>query len=227
MPRTITAAMASNVAETSTRPIVVVDLYFSGALERVSCNGPITFDSNSYADSGVSVNYVEMDGGGATLKLPMTLDRSYQMLNDFWRDQPCVIWYIPGLPDDADDTYTLAEGYKVFEGIIDSCQSDGRMITVNCLIAGLRNKTLRHKFNDAFSGDFLLRSGTVLNWGTEDDPVEEVVREPSDKVTDPVDELSTGPGGGARTAGKWTFGIGVGSEVDPSVSTDADMWRYH
>jgi hypothetical protein len=161
----ITTGQFNNTGETSTRPIRVVRLEHSGSLELISENGDIEFNGELFSAGGIMAMSVG-DGRRATLTLSGSATRIAESVAGRWRNgKICQIYAVPGLPTDT-GVYDLEDGVLLLDGIIDSSEYSGGVVTVRAIHKHLRgNLTPRQTFN--VYSQYIPAPGSIVEWGGE------------------------------------------------------------
>lgn len=124
----ISQQQEERLLQKATKPIFIVQHQHSGITEYVSCSGDVVYDGQLYQSGGVNMSSVQ-DSRTATFTLPATPERINQVQHGTWRDGDCVIYHIPGLPED-DSAYLADEAILVIDGKIRSSAYSGNKITV-------------------------------------------------------------------------------------------------
>lgn len=143
----ITTTQLANTSLTSTRPIRVIRWEHAGYLELLSESGAIEFDGELFGAGGISTLSVD-DGRSATITMPGTRTRIAESINGRWRNgKICQVYAIPGLPED-DGVYDIDAGVLLLDGVINSSQYSGGVLTVRAIHKSLNgNLTPRLTFN--------------------------------------------------------------------------------
>ena len=162
MARTLTDAHFNNTSAVVTRPIFVVQLQHSGAVEYLSSSGDITFDNVSYAAGGVEVDSIS-DNYSATLTLHATNARIQECVNGSWRgNKLCRLYGIPASP--ADDNYfNLDDGLLLLDGIINDSRVSGRSIKIQG-IHKYSSASYTPRLNCSETSNLIPAAGSVFSW---------------------------------------------------------------
>lgn len=159
----------NNILPSSTRPIYLVEINFSGTAEYLSCSGAVTYDGQAYAAGGCSVESMK-NQETARLSFPATAERNAQLLNSSWRRGVCNIYFIPGAPGDT-LTYAAADGVLLLPGLIDAAELSRdsiRLDVVNKYLTGVMCPGLI--FNQFCN--HIPAAGTSITWEGETDVLE-------------------------------------------------------
>jgi len=84
MAKTLTLAQFTNSSAESTRPVYLVQLLHSYAVEYLSSSGDVTLDGITYSAGGVTVKSIE-DNRSATITLQATVPRINECVAGSWR----------------------------------------------------------------------------------------------------------------------------------------------
>jgi hypothetical protein len=161
MPLALTDTQRDNAQGTSTRPIIIVQIEHSGALELLSASGPVVFDSDLYSAGGLNMGGIQ-DGENASLSLPSTATRIAEVQNGTWRGGICKIYAIPASPDDTGE-YATTDAVLLIDGLILSSAFTGSAVTVNVIQQSMTGKlTPRHTLSEVCS--HIPPPGDVLTW---------------------------------------------------------------
>lgn len=156
-----TEAQKNNLEETSTRPITILQLEHSGAIEYLSCSGVVQMDSILYSAGTASVRNIEA-GRSAVITVPATATRVAETINNTWRGGICKIYAIPALPDD-DAEFVLADAIFQLDGLILNSKWQGSSVTITAIQKNLDgNFTPRNRIDEYTN--HVPAPGTILAW---------------------------------------------------------------
>lgn len=145
-----TTAQFNALRGVATRPITLLRIEFSGAIECISLSGDgIEFDGEKFNTAGVELVSID-NSNSAVLSMPVTAERMAQTESGSWRGgRVCEIYEIPALPEDDEFVYDAVDGVLKIDGVIDNAQYANGKITVNILHKYLVGKfTPRYRVND-------------------------------------------------------------------------------
>lgn len=162
MPADLTPEQLSASSAEITRPIYIVALEHAGVEELLSSSGDVVYDGQNYLAGGVTVSGIS-NTRAATLTLPWSTTRMTEIQNGSYRGGSCKIWYIPGVPSDADLIFDAEDGILIMDGEIRSSRFSGDTVTLSVTHINNGNVfTPRNTLKQVTS--FSLPPGTLITW---------------------------------------------------------------
>ena len=158
------AAIVQRVIARETRPILLLQLGYTGQLEYLSCSSAVTYDSQLYPQGDVFIESLSLYER-ADFSMPASPDRAAAQIAQRWRGQPCCVLLIPALPG-SEDNFNISDSIVLLDGVIDDSALGSDEISFSVIskyLVGAMVPSLR--FNDFCS--FLPAVGDSLDWGTQ------------------------------------------------------------
>jgi len=165
--KVISAKTAREAAMPVTRPRLVAQIDFSGAVLRVSTLGTVTWNSQTWVESAVDIS--GLDGTPVDqANVRLTFDNSSNamsslVLNSNVSGGNVEVYYLYG-----DDPFADGDGVLAFKGVIDAVEEINEMVVVINAVSTSKN---RSNVPNVVIGpplcNFLPKDGTVIYWGDE------------------------------------------------------------
>lgn len=162
MARTLTAKVSAAVSQAATSPIYLVSLGYAIPI-RLSTNGTLTWNGQTWSDFGVEVKSIRYTSGGgqsASLRI-INNDNSYSalILGEGIRDIAVDIYSLYGAAP-----YEAADAEHIFSGVIDSVPRIADHVEMNLVSEGVRTAWTPRLTLTQFLGNDMPVPGTRIRW---------------------------------------------------------------
>lgn len=176
MPRDLTAWQLANSDSATAKPICLMQLNHSGAVEYISATGAVTYDGQLYTAGGFNISSI-IDSRSATFTLIATPARVAEVTRSAYRRGLCMIYYIPGEAGDT-PTYTADKAVLLLDGRIDTSSVSDGLVTVVAM-----NKYLTGRMGPGYTFNqfctHMPAPGSSIVWEGETAPFEAVEETPA------------------------------------------------
>lgn len=165
MSRAITVPQQGEVVKRVTRPLFFVELGFSTTLRLSSGSANSTWNSQTWAVSGLRVPDVRPIGqGGASARIQLPdFDGGYFTVirSEGVDDKTAKIWLVYG---DPGDTFAANDPVQVFDGSMDEVEDLAEIVTLSCKTASTRTQTTPRHYVDTPVFNHLPADGEKINF---------------------------------------------------------------
>jgi len=162
MAKTLSDTQFTNVSESSTRPVYLVQIQHGSAVEYLSSSGSVVLDGVPYTEGGIAVESIE-DNRRAALSLHATPERITECIDGTWRgEKTCKVYGIPDVPETT-SVYDLTDAILLLDGVIDNSQLSGLSIAIRAIH---KYATTRYtpRLNCSELSEYIPSAGSVFAW---------------------------------------------------------------
>lgn len=163
--RSLTAKVSTAINQPATSPIYLVSLGYATPI-RLSTNGDITWNGQTWSDFGIEVKNIRYtNGGGQSASLRISNhDNSYSalILAEGIRDISVDIYSIYGAAP-----YAVDDAEHLFSGVIDDVPSIADFVEMRLISEGARTAWTPRITLSTFLGNNLPVPGTRIRWNGE------------------------------------------------------------